>query len=173
LGWFCLSDEFGTGNLAKVDMNKRLLILVFALSFVLACHRDSDRRVVILNNWWTHDWASNNAPDAIDELRDFEDHFAAEFASDPGCRGISLIRMEKPAALDEQSKQLVSDVQSPWWLVIDYRRGESEQEWEMNQNPDSKGSYTYRAFTAGKGNAGRIAHTVCEIVKGTGGALED
>ncbi len=185
---------------------KRTVTAVLMVTLGLGSCKKAPRRTVVLDAWWSRDyarsacWQANawwkenrelvarvgcdlvtSCPEMMPRLQacigdpaaevgEFEAQFASVFATDASCKGITLARFAGPA--DGSPEVLKRTGEPAWWLFLDFQVGQTEQPWTMNHTPDST-SEQYYGHTAGKGTPRAIAHTVCGIVNGKGGRLQD
>jgi hypothetical protein len=155
-------------------MAKRTAVLILVILVLAGCKSRPQPRL-ILDGWWDLDYAKNAcaqtaipycAENVVTEVRDFEARFSSAFASDASCSGITLIRF----AISQNTPEALN--QPAWSLSINYIPQKSEQDWAMLHDPDGTHK-KYYGHTTGNGTPSTIAHTVCGIIKGKGGTLND
>jgi hypothetical protein len=80
------------------------------------------------------------------------------------------LRFDGPNDSDAEHAKRIAE--PAWSFSLDFQVGQTEQPWKMIHTPDDRNK-SYYGYTTGIGNPGKIAHTVCAIVTGTGGSLGD
>jgi hypothetical protein len=147
------------------------LVAAFALSF--ACAKREP--VVVLDDWWNIDFAKNGCEmrahtvnpcigDPLLEVRDFELQFHAFFASDPLCHGIVLADYKGPEHVASKAASDADTSKGDWQLMLDFNVGRPSQGWTLVHHNQA---------STGQGDPKEIIHTVCGVVKQTGGSVED
>jgi hypothetical protein len=155
----------------------RLLPLLMLL-LSLGCQK-KESTIIVLDGWWNVDYAKNGCQmsggcvDPTYEVHDFESQIASHVASDATCQGVQFVRLNNPKDNDPAVAKAMA--LPHWFLMLNYNVGERKQSWNMHRSGDKKKypEFGAGAFTAGEGNPKEIAHTVCSIVTGKGGSLEN
>ena len=157
----------------------------------------AERPMVVVNDgWWSGDFAAEGAKmrchaeglascedesnERVKEARvaeaEFEGRLSAAFQSDPICSNVTLRgfggrkhRISNPSTALEAGGA-VADLEANggyWLLIIDFVPESEKQSWSMVLQPLRTND------TSGDGDARSITHTVCSIVKGTGGSVAE
>ena len=118
------------------------------------------------------------------KVLEFNDHLKTAFASDPSCRGISLVPYDTRNLKDSVAKVVAK---ADWSLRVDFHGGRTKQDWSLfDQRPEkdllqralrwlglrdnAAGPPGMRKGFAGAGSPEQTAHAVCVIVNGQGGS---
>jgi hypothetical protein len=155
-------------RIAFVPPSSVALLIVAILSLAVGCTRKEP--VVVVDDWWNVDYAKNGCAtravteepcvgDPATEVRSFEVQLGTVFASDPSCHGVVLANYKGPDSTPSKSASTAD-----WQLMFDFISGEVSQNWSMVGHVDG-------TYNTGNGNPKEIAHTICAVVKQTGGSV--
>ena len=158
--------------------------------------KKTERPMLVENDaWWSSDFAAECAKmqcrveglkscedernekviEAREAETEFEGRLLAAFQSDAMCSGITLrgfgsrkhriTNAETLLKAGEAAAVAEAQTKGYWFLIVNFVPGETMQSWSMNILPSATND------TSGKGNVSSIVHTVCSVVKGTGGSV--
>jgi hypothetical protein len=159
------------------------LFLFLALN---GCRRNvgDSRPVIVSDEWWANDYAAEGAsrscsPEqrswcedkARDEEKEFWEATKTAFASDRACSGIRLVAAygsERVSDSEESALRKVYD--GPYWALQvnfspSFEGTTDKQSWQLTTSD-------FKSRTSGESSAASLVRTVCDIVKGNGGALQ-
>jgi hypothetical protein len=145
----------------------RFLILLFCLTGIAATAAASAEPVIVVDEWWTSDYAASGcfAADGClnpkERAADFEDALAAQMAATPTCRTTTIFRFKSPGAAMSRAAQDAM-AKSHFTLIVDFTVGVVEQRWTLQEENNSM---------SGQGTPNEIATQVCNIVTGAGAKI--
>ncbi|MGC1869655.1 MAG: hypothetical protein WA700_01745 [Acidobacteriaceae bacterium] len=165
--------------MALVVLAGIVCVLWFSL---VSCNRDTGTKpmTILYDQWWSSDFAAQGAEmhcpaqapkvcedDARGDEADFLGRFSAAFESDPACAGLKLIVFGDPDMSSKATKQALSKIadKDRWFLMVDFKPEIERQAWRINLYPE----LSHQA--SGENDARTMAHSVCSIVKTTGGSV--
>jgi hypothetical protein len=153
----------------ELRLNHRLAMVVLATVIVAAglvkssAVAQSNEPVVIIDSWWSVDYAKNicsrtNAcsVDPAAEALNFEDRLATQLAANSQCSGIFIAKYR--GANFDHAKIIMDALQNRphWTLIIDYISSHQTQSWWLRLEGGP--------HTQGEGNPKEIAGNVCSTV---------
>jgi hypothetical protein len=170
-------------------MTRPLLLAVLALSLV-ACKRNSETPVplgkpeaqspvtIIYDRIWSIASATNSATmqctaqtlgvceNARNQENEFYKRFSAAFQSDPACSGLMLFALDNPEGNPASAWQKLGKVadKDQWLLNVSFEPDFKKQPWSLQR-------MLMGSQVSGEGDAHLMAHTICSIVKRTGGSV--
>jgi hypothetical protein len=123
---------------------KRAVVSLFLIVILTGCSSET-QPIVILDGWWTPDFAKEACRiadprfngseyvnvveackfDAAEQARDFEMVIASQFAVDPLCKGVAFAKFSGPS----DSNPLFQ--KAHWTLILDYQPGYRNQHWSV------------------------------------------
>jgi hypothetical protein len=129
--------------------------------------------IVVVDDWWNVDFAKSgcemrargNDPcisDPVVEVRDFEAQLRTFFAGDPLCHGVVLADYHGPQEVASKAASNADTSNADWQLMLDFNVGESSQSWTLVHHAQT---------STGAGDPKDVVHTVCAVVKQTGGSV--
>lgn len=139
------------------------------LLMVVACDKAAQRTVVI-DNWWTIDYAKSACrmdksicPDPNDPggVLAYIDALKAQFAASPTCQGVAVFDYRGPNA--ERPSGMPTD-DNREQLIIDYHPGHSAQPFTIMGKPSNN--------IAGEGKIEQIVARTCAAARGLGGTVQ-
>jgi hypothetical protein len=164
---------------------KVTLALALVTVPLIACKSATPKEpalMVVYDGWWSNDYAANStemqcSPEqrkyCRDDARaaevDFTGKFSAAFQADPSCSGIQLIMYNGPDRTSAQATDSYSKVlKKPHWVLqVNFDPKLQKEPWQLSVEPGT-GHYS-----TGEGDAPSVVHSVCSIVKNTGGSVVD
>lgn len=96
---------------------------------------------------------------AVATLRDFEQQLTGEFAADPGCRGIAIIRYSGPGDSAYEKLTRFRNAADFWTLAVDFSPGAATQSWRLQQRAKS---------ASGDDEPPTIMSQACALILGRG-----
>jgi hypothetical protein len=146
-----------------------LLCGIFALS--AGCTKRAP--ILVVDDWWNVDFvksgcaarANSNNPcvgDPIAEVRDFEAQLRTFFTSDSLCHGIVLAEFGGPKQVVSSAASAADTSRADWQLMLDFSMGEPSQSWTIVHHGQT---------STGQGDPKEVIHTVCAVIRQTGGSL--
>jgi len=152
--------------------------VIAVAALLAACGAATSESVIVLDDWWSVDFAKATCRDAnfngswitscasagpLREVGSFEDEITTQFAAHTACAGVSIVRYEGP--LVASSKATTEAISKPHWsFSMNFIPGARRQEWSMIH------SVSY-VFTKGEGDPREVARDVCSIAKGQGARI--
>lgn len=70
---------------------------------------------------------------AVAALRDFEQQLTGALTADPGCRGIALVRYNRPGDAAYEKVARSRNAADFWTLSVDFSPGAAKQSWRLQQ----------------------------------------
>src|SRR5262249_42973581 len=120
-------------------MIRRVASLIFVLIWLSlgACekNRENDKPVLILDAWWTEDYAKNACRtcglDPILEVRNFEMELNTEIAADEKSHGFNFLVFYGSANTSEKAlPSMAKAMARPHWMLgVDFIPGQAKQSW--------------------------------------------
>ena len=163
-------------------------VLSFGLSIgVEGCKQHKLPRAVVVDEWWSNDYAVEagwsackrdglsdqycNSKPVTDDYRQeegqFTEAFSTAFQADTTCSGITLAVYRGPDGENSQASKIMFREEGYWSFQVNFDPGAKTQRWQMSLAPKQTHS------SSGEGTASSIARTVCLIVKGAGGSVDE
>ena len=97
---------------------------------------------------------------------EFYKRFSSAFQSDPACSGLMLFALDNPEGNSASAWQKLGTVADQWLLNVSFTPDFKKQPWSLQR-------MRMGSQVSGEGDAHSMAHTVCSIVKRTGGSVAD
>lgn len=101
------------------------------------------------------------------EEAQFTEAFSTAFQADTTCSGITLAVYRGPGGENSQATKIMFREDGYWSFQVNFDPGAKTQRWQMSLAPKQTGS------SSGEGTASSIARTVCLIVMGAGGSVDE
>lgn len=150
----------------NVEIQKGLFLALVTLA---GCNKERSP-VVVIDDWWTIDYAKNacasdpsHCTDTNDPggVLDYIDRLKAQFAASSTCKGVSVFdyrgpNVEPPSGMptDDNREQ----------LIIDYQPGQATQSFAIMGKPSNK--------IAGEGSIEQIVTRTCSAARGLGANVQ-
>ena len=144
-------------------------VLLIALFATAACDKQRPS-VVVIDDWWTIDYAKSACerekslcadPDDPGGVLDYIDRLKAQFAASPTCHGVSVFDYRGPNAERPSGMPTNDDGEQ---LIINYQPGRSTQSFTIMGKPSNK--------IAGEGSFEQIVTRTCEAARGVGAKVQ-
>jgi hypothetical protein len=174
-------------NVSRLAATLLTGVLSFGLSIGAEGCQHKVPRTVVVDEWWSNDhaveagWSSckrdglsdqycNSKPvtdDYRQEEGQFTEAFSTAFQADTTCSGIALAVYRGPDGENSQATKIMFRADGYWSFQVNFDPGAKTQRWQMSLTPKQTHS------SSGEGTASSIARTVCLIVKGAGGSVDE
>ena len=156
-----------------LSWSRAMALFLLGIFALLSCGCTKREPIVVIDDWWNVDFAKNGCArragsgdpcigDPVVEVRDFEAQLRTFFASDPLCHGVALADYGGPKQVASEAASQADTSKADWQLMFDFNVGESSQSWTMVHQAQT---------SSGKGYPKEVVHTVCAVVRQTGGSL--
>lgn len=154
---------------------------------VEGCKQHKVPRTVVLDEWWSNEdaveagWSACKQDGRSDEYCNskpvtggyrqeevqFTERLSTAFQADTTCSGITLAVYGGPDGESSQATKIMFREDGYWSFQVNFDPGAKTQRWQMSLAPKQTHS------SSGEGTASSIARTVCLIVKGAGGSVDE
>ena len=150
--------------------NHRLAAMALATAMLAAgmaksSVAQSNDPVVVLDSWWSVDYAKNMCSktnacsvDPAAEALNFEDRLATQLAANRKCSGVFIAKYRGRNFDHDKTIMDALEKRPRWTLVIDYRPGHQTQSWWLRLEGGP--------HTEGEGDPREIAGDVCSTLTG-------
>jgi hypothetical protein len=166
----CASGGMGlrsNHNLATVAL---AMVIVAAGVVKSSAVAQSNEPVVVLDSWWSVDYAKNMCSrtnacsvDPAAEAMNFEDRLATQLAANRQCSGVFVAKYRGRNFDHDKTTMDALQKRPHWTLIIDYIPGQETQSWWLRLEGGP--------HTQGEGDPKEIAGNVCSILTERGAKI--
>jgi hypothetical protein len=154
-------------NLATVALATVIVAAGVVKSSAVA---ESNEPVVVLDSWWSVDYAKNMCSrknacsvDPAAEAMNFEDRLATQLAANRQCSGVFVAKYRGRNFDHDKTTMDALQKRPHWTLIIDYIPGQETQSWWLRLEGGP--------HTQGEGDPKEIAGNVCSILTERGAKI--